>query len=474
VRAIGIVRVSTAEQANEERFSIPHQKNHIHEECQRRGLNLVYIFEFVQSGAKVLSSSGHERAEILTYIKNFNVSVVVVHELDRLARSMLDTLLFVDELNKMHVAFISIHDGFDTSTAQGQLQMHILAAFAEYFRKQLASKVVGGMLERARQGKPLGKIPFGYEMDDSGLKIIPEEAQIVKLIFQWYLEENIGMRGIACRLNSMSIGTKRNNLWSHVTVRTVLENEIYTGTFTWQSIRVENAHPAIIDKTTYHLAQKRRHRKKALGGQSQNSSYLLSGLLRCARCGASMTGHSQKKNHIRYRYYTCQSYASKGLSACKAGSVNARVIEEKVLADLDSLVNSINIIIPREFVVLDTTHLKKELQLKENQLLKNKMMLQRAAAAYETGEYDLELFRTRKNDLLIRKVEILGEIETLRKKLKSRSSGSNIAQKLHNRLKAAGMLLTQTELPKAKARLQEIIHQIDVVNINHLIIYYRI
>lgn len=474
MRAIGIVRVSTAEQANEERFSIPHQKSHINEDCRRRSLNLIYIFEFVQSGAKVLSGSGQERAKILNYVKTFNISVVVVHELDRLARSMLDTLLFVDELNKMNVAFISIHDGFDTSTAQGQLQMHILAAFAEYFRKQLASKVIGGMMERARQGKPLGKIPYGYAMGDSGLVILPEEAKIIRLIFQWYLEDNMGMRGIADRLNSMTVGTKKNNLWSHVTVRTILENEIYTGTFIWQNIRVENAHPAIISKTTYQSAQKRRGRKKTLGGQAQNRNYLLSGILRCAHCGSTMTGHIQKKKNSQYRYYTCQNYASKGLAACKAGSVNALAIEEKVLADLDSLAESTNLVIPRDFIDHDSDHLKMELKAREKELARNKMMLQRVAEAYEIGEYDLDLFRTRKNDLLITQTRILEDMETIRKKINTRYSGNDLIQNLHHKLKRAGMLLKRTDLLKAKARLQEIISRIEVKSIEDIIIYYRI
>ena len=94
-RTLAIVRVSTAEQAQEERYSIPHQRTHIQEECRHRSIDLVHICEFVQSGAKVLSSSSKERAEVIQYIRDYSINVVVVHELDRLARSMLDTLLLL-------------------------------------------------------------------------------------------------------------------------------------------------------------------------------------------------------------------------------------------------------------------------------------------------------------------------------------------------------------------------------------------
>lgn len=179
-QAIAIVRVSTSEQAMDERFSLPHQKKHIQDECERKGFTLVKTFEFVQSGARVMKAASKEREQILKYIEKNHVDAVVVHELDRLARNILDALLFVDELNRRKVVFVSVHDGFDTSTAQGQLQMQILAAFAEYFLKQLSAKVLGGMIERARQGKPMGRIPYGYRIGPEGFEINEEQAQVVR------------------------------------------------------------------------------------------------------------------------------------------------------------------------------------------------------------------------------------------------------------------------------------------------------
>ncbi|WP_375167419.1 recombinase family protein [Desulfofundulus thermocisternus] len=72
---------------------------------------------------RVLSNTSKERQQILKFIRDHGISVVIVHELDRLARSMPDTLLFVNKLDKLGVTFISIHDGFDTSTPQGQLHL---------------------------------------------------------------------------------------------------------------------------------------------------------------------------------------------------------------------------------------------------------------------------------------------------------------------------------------------------------------
>lgn len=473
-RALAIVRVSTIEQAHEERFSIPHQRTHITEECRHRGFDLVHYCEFVQSGAKVLSDSSKERAEILRFIKEYDIRVVIVHELDRLARSMLDTLLFVDELNKLGVNFISIHDGFDTSTPQGQLQMHILAAFAEYFRKQLASKVMGGMVERAKEGKHLGRRPFGYGFGEAGYVIVEEEAHIVRMIYDMYLNQNLGLRAIADRLNGMGIKSPRGIPWSHQTTQAILDNETYTGTFIWGDIRVEECHSPIIDRAIWEKVQSRRRRKKELGGRAQSSFYLLSGLLHCGVCGgATMVGRYAKKGKYRYRYYTCNNYASRGTTICTNGYVRSDELEKTVLDDIRELAEIGTLEIEKNLIPSDIDILREELRLKEKELEKTKIMLIRAAEAYERGDYDLDFFSRRK-------VEILGvqaEVEKDIKGIKARISGHFTPEELERRSLAraenAKAVLQEKEPLKMKAILQLLIDHVEVRNAENVTIYYR-
>lgn len=116
--------------------------------------------------------------------------------------------MFTDELAKRNVALISVHDPIDTSTSQGIMQMQILAVFADYFRKQLANKVIGSMIERARKRKPLGKTAYGFAIGPSGFEIVPHEADTFKKIFRLYVEQNLGMRGIAAELNKLGLRTR--------------------------------------------------------------------------------------------------------------------------------------------------------------------------------------------------------------------------------------------------------------------------
>ena len=473
-RTLAIVRVSTAEQAQEERYSIPHQRTHIQEECRHRGLDLVHICEFVQKGDKVLSSSSKERAEVLQYMRDYSVDFVIVHELDRLARSMLDTLLFVADMDKLNVAFISIHDGFDTSTPQGKLQMHILAAFAEYFRKQLASKVLGGMIERAKEGKPMGRRPLGYNIGPEGFTINKDEAKIIRLIFKWYTDENLGLRGIADRLNSMGVKSLRGNVWSHVSVREILENEVYTGAFTWGDIRVENNHPAIIERATWEQVQGRRRRKKELGGRAQNSVFLLSGLVRCGCCGtATMVGRTSRKGKYTYRYYTCNNYASKGAQVCPAGYVRADRIEQIVLERIERFAKS-GLPIKQDIVPAEISLIKEQVELNKKEFLTLNTQLIRAAEAYERGVYDLDWYVARKRKIEAEMSDMMKEIAGLEKRAKGHLPQREISKRVNQKRAIAKEVLKEKDPIRAKARLQEIIDSIEIISETEINIDYRL
>ncbi len=474
-RAVAIVRVSTAEQAREERYSIPHQKTHILEECRHRSLDLVHFFEFVHSGATVLSSASNEKTEILAFIRDYSISIVIVHELDRLSRSMLDTLLFVDELNKLDVAFISIHDGFDTTTAQGQLQMHILSAFSEYFRKQLASKVLGGMIERAKQGKNMGRRPLGYKIGPQGYEVDEEEAKIVRLIHSMYLEQNMGLRGIADHFNSMGLKSQRGNAWSHVSVREIIENEVYTGTFIWSNIRVENNHPAIIDRHIWEKTQQRRRSKKALGGRAQNGLYLLSGLLKCGVCGEStLVGRHARKGKYQYRYYTCNNYASKGTSSCTSGYIRADKLEEFVLKAVEDFAKQHPTEFRPEMIPSDHGLIKEKIELRKKELDRLKLMFNRAAEAYEEGQYDLDYFSYRKEQILKQRTEVENELAQLEKQLNGEVSPEEAKKRMSQKIDLANNILREKDPLKIKARLQELIDSILVIAEDDVKIYIQL
>ncbi len=471
-KAIAITRVSTMEQAKEERYSIPHQKSHISEECRHKNIDLVHIFEFVQSGAKVMKGTGKEREQVLKFIREHNIEVVIVHELDRLARSMLDTLLFVDELDRINVVFISVHDGFDTSTPQGKLQMQILSAFSEYFRKQLASKVMGGLTERAKNGLPMGRRPYGRDITPAGFVVNEEEAKVIRLIAQLYLDENLGHRSIADKLNNMDCRTQTNSLWSHQAVKDILANENNTSTFVWNGSRVEGALQPILDRETYERIQTRRNKKANIGGRSQNNDYLLSGLLRCVHCNGSITGHTSRKGKYTYKYYICVNYITKGVSVCPGEWIRADRLEKGILADIELL--SEGTLINGQLIPSDIEDLHQEAILKRKELDNIGSMRERAAIAYENKAYDLDFYNKRKSTLADQEASLLKDLELIRTELEHRLSSEELEKRLIQKREEIKQILKEDGIQKAKVRLQGLIDHIEVRTAEDFTVFYRV
>jgi site-specific DNA recombinase len=287
-----------------------------------------------------------------------------------------------------------------------------------------------------------------------------------------YLEQNIGLRGIADHLNSMGVKSLRGNIWSHVSVREVIENEVYAGTFIWGEIRIEDNHPAIIERSAWDEVQRRRRRKKELGGRSQNQLFLLSGLLRC-QCGASMVGRTARKGKYTYRYYVCNDYASKGTTTCPGGYFRAEKIESMVMNDIKVFSRQRKPTIKKGMVPADIGILKEQLELKRKELTGLNTMLVRSAEAYERGMYDLDWYSMRKGKIEEEKAALASEIDILEGKIKGELTPEEMGIKVSEKIKLARELLKEKDPLRVKAKLQELIGNIVVRDEDNIIIRYR-
>ncbi|MDA8192369.1 MAG: recombinase family protein [Thermaerobacter sp.] len=344
MRALGVARVSTQEQATGDRFSIPHQRQRITEYCLQRGWELEDVVEYVQSGG----SNYRELQDILRRVQAEHIRVVVVNELDRLARDMVSTLLFLEDLQKVGCRFAAVADDLDLTTPDGELKMMILSVFAHYFRKQLARKVKGGLAERARQGKHHGgRPPYGFQFNGDKLEPHPEQAPVVRKIYDWYVHEGLGGREIAKRLNAQGVATQTGrSLWASTEVLRLLRKPANVGDLQHGALEfykertgvthkqhrddpllVRDAHPAIVDRATWGTAQHIMQSRGQHSGRQADSPYLLSGLVYCGHCGRTMV--VIKGGRGRAPRYSCRSYHMMGL--CLPNTVAVAEVEEAVL-----------------------------------------------------------------------------------------------------------------------------------------------
>ncbi|MHB8172113.1 MAG: recombinase family protein [Thermincolia bacterium] len=480
MNAIGYVRVSTEEQGQEERFSLPHQKDHIAQECKARGWQLLNTFEDTESGKSTRKRKGFKSA--LEAMKD--ADILIVHELDRLSRNMIDTLIIVDDLTKSRKKFVSIHDNIDSSNEQGELQLHILAVFAHYFRKQLGRKVYGSMLTRAEQGLYNTKPPIGYKLENGHLVVDPSESWIVEKIFALY-SKNKGLRAIAEELNSLGIKTKTGALWNTFPIRNILKNQVYIGNSIWNKTKrvdtkeiknseekwvvVENTHKPIIDKDLFNLVQDRLKTKGNIGGRAHSSPYLLSGLLRCGHCGNAMignktTGRTKKSGKTAvYIKYVCSGYHKQGI--CHFVFVHKEELEAKVIDGIKARIGTreeakATLKIPKQ----NTVSLREQRKKLLNELEQIKTKFKRQLEAYEAGVLSLPDLAEAKQRVTDQEISIKKELSNINTQLESVNDDDFIKRQLSD-------FYTEfigKPIPEQKAWLQKNISQVIFTDMDNI------
>ena len=181
-----------------------------------------------------------------------------------------------------------------------------------------ARRIKEAMEARALEGNVLGRVLYGYRAGENGnLEIVPEEAKVVELIFRLYTQEEMGFRLIAQELNERGIKTRRGGSWNVVSIRDIIRNRSYIGTYERFGIRRPGTHEAIIPREVFNEAAERLRSRKPTGRIVRPEPFLLSGFVYCGYCGNKMMGVTRRQSWRRktdkkrvtgvYRYYQCQS-----------------------------------------------------------------------------------------------------------------------------------------------------------------------
>jgi DNA invertase Pin-like site-specific DNA recombinase len=156
-------------------------------------------------------------------------------------------------------------ESLDTSTAMGRFVMDIIQRIAQLESEQIGERVYDGMEQKARtKSGILGfNIPLGYDYKDGSLIINKNEAEIVRKVFNHYLD-GWSMKKIADYFNKKHISTKQNKTWASQTIFRILKNPLYCGFFHWEDYTYANHHPSIIDETTFNAVSDEIQRRKSM------------------------------------------------------------------------------------------------------------------------------------------------------------------------------------------------------------------
>lgn len=323
-------RVSTDEQA-QEGYSIAAQKEKL--TAYARSQDWQIVDTYFDEGVSGKHTERPELKRLLVDMHADKLDVVLVYRLDRLTRSVLDLYQLLQEFDRYHVYFASATEVYDTTTAIGRLFITLVAALAQWERENLAERVKMGMEQMAlEQKRPGGPPPYGFVSDArGGLRVLHEEATVVREIFQLYLC-GTGATGIADKLNRRGVPPKQGGIWAESTLHRMLRNHVYFGALRWNYaekgssintpdkwVLLEGVYEPIISKETFFAAQSLLSERGKRHPRQLSSDFLFSGILHCARCGRPMfgkTGHRTRKDRTyTYRFYHCKGKRTKECDA---------------------------------------------------------------------------------------------------------------------------------------------------------------
>ncbi len=262
-----------------------------------------------------------KRPEFLKMIRlcrQRKIDIILTKSLSRFARNTVDSLKYIRELKELGIAVISEKENINTLTAESEMLITIMSCFAQAESESISKNVSWGVRQSFKNGNvPIKyKTLLGYKKGADGLpEIVPEEAEIVRLIYRSYLD-GMSLKQIADTLNSRGLRTKHKNAaWQIEIVKSILVNEKYSGdallqkTYVTDCITkktrknngelpmylVKNHHEPIISRADFNRVQEemaRRSAKRVIADKltkteqgKYSAKYALSELLICGECG---------------------------------------------------------------------------------------------------------------------------------------------------------------------------------------------
>jgi site-specific DNA recombinase len=262
-------------------------------------------------------------------------------------RSLADFAKLVELFDSHGVSFVSVTQQFNTTTSMGRLTLNVLLSFAQFEREVTSERIRDKIAASKRKGLWVGgNLPLGYEMKDGKIAIVEEEAELVRSIFERYLElgsvnellRDLRERNIRTKTRQLSTGVTRGGIpFGRGTLYYVLSNHFYIREVKYKDEILPGEQPSIMDRALFEAV-----RQKSLAQWSHRtvvrnkSDHLLTGLL-FDDAGHRMIPTHATKAGIRYRYSASTPVLYGEAKTASTGSVSripAADIEDTIVKSL--------------------------------------------------------------------------------------------------------------------------------------------
>jgi len=367
-------RVSTGQQV-QEGYSLESQTEKCIKELKNMGINEWKIYS--EEGETGEDLDRTELNKLREDIKHGLINGVICMHPDRFSRDLTNKLIVCREFENNDVKLVFVDMEFK-STPEGQLFFNMMSSLGQYELARIKMRTTSGR-EKAvsRDGKimPMRSAPFGYELIEGKLIINEQEAEIVKLIYKWYVYEKLSLTEMGTKLSDMGVQPKRkeSDNWCKSSISRILRSEIYIGkyiynrrqskkiigertasgnkkkTYTWrdESDWIYAEVPSIISEELYGLARKQAEENKTYKKSNTKYDYLLRSKLKCGICGKSLicTTYNGYKNK-KYFVYRCNGKNPKTMGAykCLSKTIHADKLDNAVWNEIKDMCTNPNLL----------------------------------------------------------------------------------------------------------------------------------
>ena len=365
------------------------------------------------------------------------VSYVLVFKLSRFGRNAADVLATLQVMQDFGVNLICVEDGIDSSKDAGKLMISVLSAVAEIERENIRVQTMEGRMQKAREGKWNGGFaPYGYSLIDGKLEVNEEEAVAIRMIFDQYVNTDLGANGIAKYLENHGIHkiarqNGKNPLFDAALIRRIIQNPVYSSKISYGRRRTEKVHgtrneyrqvkkddyllvdglhEALVSEEVWEQAQvKVAAQAKKYEKVNRDKIHLLSGILKCPVCGAGMYGNKSIKkrkdgsNYKDFYYYGCKHRnMNRGHKCDYKKQVHEEMLDASVAEVISKLVSNpkfSDLIRNKINMEVDTSALDQEIENYKIQLRKLYHNKDTILSDMDSLDYEDKHYQRRKTDL---------------------------------------------------------------------------
>lgn len=426
------IRVSTDDQLE---FSPDAQKRALMEYAKKNDMYVEEQHIFIDEG--ISGTSAKKRPAFMRMIaiaksKPKPFSAILVHKFDRFARSREDSVVYKSLLRKdCDIKVISITEQLEDDKFSVILEA-MLEAMAEYYSLNLSDEVMKGMKEKARRGGVQHTAAYGYAIVENNFIIVNDEAEIVRLIYDKFVNQDYNYGQICSYLNNLGIKNKRGNMFAARSIKYMIENPVYCGMIRWnyrsnknkhrlnpeeECIVSEGTHDAIISKELYQLAMNKLKKNNSdfsnKKPHSQDYKHWLGGLLRCSDCGGTITYAHYSKSSLSpgskiTGYFLCNKFRK---GSCKTkNNISISKIEGHLIDTLTKLNEMLSIESDKLPIDISISDDEVEREILQKQLEKVKKKYDNAKKAYLAEVDTLEEYKVNKIDLQKEEKEIVEKL----------------------------------------------------------------